>query len=232
MTEADQIEALKHELKDLAYRAAILNDIHQIRELQHKYGYYLDKCLFEEVVNLFSENGEMRAMGNVFKGKAGLRRVFVGFIGGLYTGGRNGPVDGLLSDHMQLQDIVDVEPDRMTAKARFRYFMPGGVHESRALIPGMPQQWWEAGLYENEYVREDGIWKFLKLCLHTSYRADYQTGWRYATPMRFSGVPKLFPEDPLGPDEVVEDSTPAWPEAGVMPFHYSHPVTGKPWRAK
>ena len=48
--------------------------MHAVRRLQHAYGYYLDKCLYDEVVDLFSDSGEVRFMGGIFKGKAGVRR--------------------------------------------------------------------------------------------------------------------------------------------------------------
>jgi len=36
-----------------------------------------------------------------------------------------------------------------------------------------------------------------------------------------------YPEDPLGPDELIEQKM-LWPDTRVVPFHYPHPVTGKP----
>jgi hypothetical protein len=38
-----------------------------------------------------------------------------------------------------------------------------------------------------------------------------------------------YPEDPIGPDELI-DAPKTWPHTSVVPFHYPHPVTGKPWR--
>ncbi|WP_327589508.1 nuclear transport factor 2 family protein [Nonomuraea sp. NBC_00507] len=37
-----------------------------------------------------------------------------------------------------------------------------------------------------------------------------------------------FPEDPLGPDEIVGDFD-LFPAADTVPFHYPHPVTGQEW---
>ncbi len=36
-----------------------------------------------------------------------------------------------------------------------------------------------------------------------------------------------FPEVPNGPDEL-RPMPPQWPRAVMQPFHYTHPVTGKP----
>lgn len=35
---------------------------------------------------------------------------------------------------------------------------------------------------------------------------------------------KTYPEDPLGPDELIEQQM-LWPDTRVVPFHYPHPVT-------
>jgi hypothetical protein len=66
----------------------------------------------------------------------------------------------MMFEHLHAQDIVDVAPDRRTAKGRFRCLLMGGVHETKKdAPPRIPGQFWEGGLYENEYVREDGVWK-------------------------------------------------------------------------
>jgi hypothetical protein len=39
---------------------------------------------------------------------------------------------------------------------------------------------------------------------------------------------KLYPEDPLGPDALIDPQPRLWPATDVVPFHYPHPVTGKP----
>ena len=36
-----------------------------------------------------------------------------------------------------------------------------------------------------------------------------------------------YPEDPYGPDELLENAPRLWPETTTLPFHYRHPVTGK-----
>ena len=102
-----------------------------IRNLHHSYGYYIDKCLYEDVVDLFAEDGEVRFVGGIYKGRdAGVRRLYVGgFLQG-FTGGVPGPVYGFLLDHLQMQDVIHVAEDRKTAKARFRAFMQAGMHET------------------------------------------------------------------------------------------------------
>ena len=136
------VAALAARVEQLADEVGLLNDAQAIRKLQHAYGYYLDKCLYDEVVDLFADGGEVRFMGGAFKGKAGLRRLYCDRFRKNFTGGYNGPVYGFLLDHLQLQDIVDVAPDRNTARGRFRCFMQAGSHETKKDAPGhMPKQW-------------------------------------------------------------------------------------------
>jgi hypothetical protein len=51
-------------------------------------------------------------------------------------------IDGRFPE-AQLQDIIDVAPDRKTAKGRFRYIMQAGSPETQPDGPGMlpPQPW-------------------------------------------------------------------------------------------
>ena len=230
MSITDDVNRLAQQVAELSNEIAMLGDVHAIRKLQHAYGYYLDKCLYDEVVDLFADTGEVRFMGGAFKGRAGLRRLYCGRFRERFTGGHNGPIHGFLLEHLQLQDIVDVAPDRKTACGRFRYFMQAGSHESRqAPVAGMPLQWWEGGLYENEFVRENGVWKFQLVNNQAVYHGLYDKGWRH-TPAKF--VPffaTVYPADPTGPDELIEPKAALWPDTDVLAFHYVHPVTGKRW---
>ncbi len=49
------------------------------------------------------------------------------------------------------------------------------------------------------------------------------------TPIDFIPMAKkLYPQDPLGPDALIEPAPRLWPATDIVPFHYAHPVTGKP----
>lgn len=146
-----------------------------------------------------------------------------------FVKGRNGPVHGFLLDHAQMQGIVDitVSSEGTRACGRFRTLMSAGVHRSVADVhPRGSVQWWEGGLYENEYIKEDGVWKILKLKYFPFWHADFEKGWSNKELGEF--VPfdtKTFPENESGPDEIVEQLM-LWPDTRVVPFHYPHPITG------
>jgi len=216
MTNEDRIARLENEL-------GRLQDIQAVRTLQFKYGYYMDKCLFPAIVDLFADDAELYFMGGLFRGKEGARRLYGG------ATGLNGPVDGLLFEHIVAQDIVDVSDDRTRAWGRFRTFMQGGVHETSPAPPAnIPSAFWEGGIYENEYVKADGVWKFKVFNYRVVFQAEYDKGWARSPvgPLMVSDHTRIFPENPRGPDALVE-AGPRWPRQGIMPFHYPHPVTGE-----
>jgi len=229
MDTEQRIGTLEATIAKLENSIGIMEDTHAIRRLHHLYGFFIDKCLYDETVDLFAEDSEVRFMGGIFKGKAGARRLYVDRFRKNFTGDTNGPVYGFLLDHPQLQDVVDVASDRKTAKARFRCMMQAGRHESAATESQVPRQWWEGGMYENEYVNDGGIWKIKVLDYNPVWHATFEDGWAH-TPKQF--VPffsTTYPEDPLGPDTLAtEPHRVLWPETSVVPFHCVHPVTGKP----
>lgn len=84
----------------LAHRLGVAEDTLAIQALHNTYGYYLDKCLYLQVVDLFEDDGEVRFHGAVFKGKAGVKRLFVDRFGGRFVGGKNGPITVRVSLHL------------------------------------------------------------------------------------------------------------------------------------
>jgi hypothetical protein len=222
----EKLQALEKRVAELESRVGRAEDELAIRRLQHAYGYFMDKCKYEEVVDLFSDRGETYFLGGVFRGKTGVRRLYCGRLGARFAVGNNGPVRGLLLDHLLMQDVITLAPDRLSAMARYRCFMQGGSHES---VPEIFPAFWEAGVYENTYLKEEGVWKIGVLNYNVFFYAPYEQGWGkvkpgYAVPP-FS---KTFPEDPNGPDELMARRASFWPENELVPYHYVHPVTGKP----
>jgi hypothetical protein len=223
MSTDERIARLEAQVEYLSNQVGILEDTLAVRNLQHKYGYYMDKAFYEAIIELFSEDCEIHFLGGIYKGKSGARRLFIDRFRAKFSGGTDGPKRGVLMEHPQLQDIVDVAPDRKTARARFRYFMQAGTHYTT----GIPYQWWEGGLYENVYVKEQGVWKIKVLIPKMVYIGEYEHGWAYAKPQMFPVAEKTYPEDPLGPDEISREKQVLWPDTDSLAFHYPHPVTGE-----
>ena len=127
-----------------------------------------------------------------------------------------------------MQDIVDVDETGTHAWCRMRALMQAGTHQSiEEYYPRGHRQWWEGGLYENEYIKENGVWKLFRYRYFPFWHAEFEKGWSHTKKNYIPWPTVTYPEDPLGPDEIFEQKM-LWPDTRVVPFHYPHPVTGKP----
>ena len=205
---APDLTALNTRLAEARHRVELLKDHDAVENLQSAYGFYVDKALWREVADLFADNGtfEYGQMG-VYVGKAHIQRALLLF-------GKEGPEPGKLNNYMQLQDVIHVAPDGLTAKARFR----GMVQLGRA---GQSGQWGE-GVYENEYVKQGGVWKIARLHFYPTGFTDYDLGWAK------SAIPMQGPSAAIPPDRPPTEVFRSYPGVYVPPFDYPHPVTGKP----
>lgn len=205
---APNIAALEAKLADYRHRVELLKDKDAVENLQAAYGFYVDKMLWRDVADLFSANGsfEYGQMG-VYVGKAHIQRALLLF-------GKDGPEYGKLNNYMQLQSIIHVSPDGRTAKARWQGVqMLGRKNESGQ---------WGLGIYENEYVKDGGVWKISKLHFYYTAFTDYDLGWAK------SAIPAPGQSAVIPPDKPPTEVYRAYPGAYVPPYDYKHPVTGEP----
>jgi SnoaL-like domain len=221
-------------LAALENRVNELDDQAAIRRLQMAYGYYIDYNRPEEVAALFAADGAVVFLSGEYRGHEGVMRLYGTWFQNLFAGGRRGPVKGLLLDHFQLQDVITVAPDRQTAKGRFRGILAGGWHDEtlHEKPEGPPQQFWEAGLYENDYVREANssgelVWKIKRLNYMMQWQGDYETGWAH-TIAHLQPAVECYPANPIGPDVILPDEEwrPTWPERQEVSMSFAHPVLG------
>ncbi|OCL10792.1 hypothetical protein AOQ84DRAFT_387269 [Glonium stellatum] len=226
---SSEVAELKQLVESLRKEVTRLSDQEEVRKLQYKYGYYLDKCLYKEVTELYSDHPDayVQFLGGRYKRRAGVERLYIGRFSNAFVKGRNGPVHGFLLDHTQMQGIIDINTEGTRAKARFRTLMSAGLHKSIAdTHPRGLVQWWEGGTYENEYIKEDGVWKIFRLKYFPFWHANFDEGWSHTKPGYVPFASTTYPEDPQGPDELCTQSM-LWPDTRVVPFHYPHPITGK-----
>jgi carotenoid cleavage dioxygenase len=233
MSMEERLAAAEAQIATLAHELGRVQDLIAIRKLQHSYGFMMDKGLYDEICDLFAPDGALHFMGGVWQSRDSVRRLYCGRLRESFTHGVNGPAFGMMCEHGLSQDVIDVAPDRQSAQARWRVFLVGGAHESKTdRNERLPLQWWEFGIYENEYVRRDGIWMIKKLGYNLLLQADYETGWAHSPPLPSPFFTKTIDEDPLGPDYIESQPHKGWPDTPLVPFHYLHPVTGKPIEAQ
>ncbi|WP_439533537.1 nuclear transport factor 2 family protein [Polymorphobacter sp.] len=201
--------ALPASRAELARRVARLEDRDQIEALQNRFGYYFDKKRWDKIVPLFSDDARYEfAMRGVFKGKAGVRRA-------LALEGGPGLRQGDLFTHMQMMPVISVAPDGQTARGRWRVL-------AQLATAGEDAMWGE-GVYENDYVKRRGVWRISRLRYYPAAYARLDAeDWR-AT----SEPPGGF-GPAAGADAPAQARIPVFPAYFVAPFHYAHPVTGKP----
>lgn len=188
-------------------RVARLEDQDAIENLQATFGYYFDKGLWQEAASLFTRNGTFEyGQSGVYIGQERIRRAMLLL-------GPEGLAQGYLNNHMQLQPVITVARDGRTATGRWQ----GMVQLAEPGTNGI----WGVGIYENEYVKEGGVWKLARLHFYPTAFTDYDRGWaRSLLPMK--GPSALFPPD--RPPTVVYRSLPG---NHVPQFSYDHPVTGQ-----
>src|SRR3569832_865679 len=125
-----ELSLLRQQVADLADEVGRLRDESEIRKAQYTYGYFIDKSQYSEVVDLFAEDGDVWFLGGIYKGKAGVRRLYIERFQPAFPGGHTGPRYGWLPDHPQRQRVIDVAPARKSAMARGRSTMQAGLHET------------------------------------------------------------------------------------------------------
>jgi hypothetical protein len=201
----------KDEMARLSNQIGCLEDANAIRSLHRTYEDNLGKGLYEEVVGMFSDNAEVVFNGGLFAGKdKGVRRLYCDHFRQGLTGKRIEPAPGIDPNPAQVQDFVEVAPDRNSAKAGFAFSMQVGtpfaadlpfLEMARLQGQGI-RQWWEAGIYEASYVKESDTWKISRLEHRVTSRADYRPGRSYAKPITVQAFLNTYPENPTGPDKI------------------------------
>ena len=76
-TNTTELSLLRQSLDDLEQEVGRLKDESEIRKVQYSYGYFIDKSQYNEMVDLFAEDGEVWFLGGIYKGKAGVRRLYI-----------------------------------------------------------------------------------------------------------------------------------------------------------
>jgi hypothetical protein len=202
---AAQVKKLQEQVAALQQKADRAQDYIDIANLETIYGYYVDKAQWDQVADLFAKDGTL---------EIGLRGVWVGQDRvRAYLHKLPDLKYGTLFNHMQLQPVINVAPDGLTAKGRWRAIMQVGILNRSA-------QWGE-GTYENEYVKEDGVWKISKLHFYMTYYVDYYKGWDKG------GDPPPGPIPGFPPDRPPTETYGLYPNVYIPPYHYKNPVTGK-----
>ena len=217
MSDASRLEAIEAKLKEMEHELGIQKDIEEIRRLHWIYMYYNYNRMAKQIMGLVSENAESIEIGGrgVYKGKEGFRKNFLS---------PGAPLDAEAKDvgwnfgntlfQMGGMDVITVADDRQTAKGRFNVLTPvlmGFPDNQRILL--------NAGQYEQKFVKEDGLWKISKFKYVHTFMVHFQD-------LKVNPQYSRWPDKDNPADEPTTWYHP-FPEAGTLPFHFKHPVTGE-----
>ena len=207
-----EVETLKEQVKYKDRQIRTLQDIEEIKRLQCAYGYYLEHWMSEEIIDCFSTSPEVSGtfVEGTYNGPEGIRKYF--------GRARDIPPE-FLHQVMQVSPVITVDPDGKRAKGRWYGY---GAVAFRA-VNGIIDPSYMSVVYEMEYIKEDGVWKILKLALLLHYT--------YAPGRSRVSLEEVAPDTPaesydLHPDVWAEYDT-SYPSGYIYPFHFKHPVTGK-----
>ena len=212
-----RLKVLEDKNKKLEDKNQKLEDIEEIKKLQRIYGYYVERGHLDEVAELFSDSPDVTFGPSywVNVGKENVRKHFSSkMIFGVPQGGTK--PDDYLHITTPISGVIDVDEDGKTAKGRWyalMYLNNAGM--GGGAIIGV-------GMYENEYIKEDGKWKILRLQFDDLFTSPYEDGW--------AKTPKAMDKFKKSANFVghVADRPQSKSPFGVqMPFHYKHPITGK-----
>ncbi|MEM2424931.1 MAG: nuclear transport factor 2 family protein [Candidatus Bathyarchaeia archaeon] len=216
-----KIKKLEEKVETLEKQVQMLQDIEEIKRLQRAYGYYLERWLVDDLLDLFSDSPEatLKIALGTFIGKESIKRFFY------YGMSREEVIKQrtlnpfYLHQVMQLSGVVNVDPDGKRARGRWYGFGASAL----PTLSGRVKAGWMNGTYEVEYVKENGKWKILKIHWCPRFFAPMDS-WvepsRRADPTEQPHVPPLNPE---GEGE----RRGFYPSTFVLPFHFKHPITGK-----
>ena len=218
-------EELDAQVRSLSDRLRIVEDVEEIENLQIMYGPYLDYGMWEEFVDLFSDNAESFEVADsgVYLGKAGVERLCKFWAAGRVAkeGNTRGELRGLVVPRIMFhaimigQAVIDISLGGKSAYGRW-----GGLEWAARSMDGTWIQYWGRGVYENEYIKEDGRWRFKKLHWYRTFLTLYEDGWLKAQ-LTYSTQ-----RSTLKPDRPGTGFHP-YPEVCSVPFHYRHPITGR-----
>lgn len=195
----------------LERRIGVMNDESLVRNLQAAYGYYVDRRMWEDVTDLFAADGVYEVGGvGIYAGR-NIRKA-------LERMGPAGLAHGVLNDRLQFDTVVSIAPGRREARVR-------GIELGMLGEADQGEAFWEVSVFDNRFVKEDGLWKVREMRVFPLLRSAYDKGWGR------SRIVEPVPKGALAPDSSIPAAD-AGAQASIIPaFVTAHPVNGRTFAA-
>jgi SnoaL-like domain len=214
----EQLAAAERELD-------VVNAQDGAENVSNAYGYYIDEFLWDNTAELFSVNGskELAGVGNYIS-REHVRESMVARYG---RGGRRA---GSMTLHQKTEPVVTVAADGQSARIREKLLQLNSARDGDGS--------YIIGIYENNIVRENGVWKISRMDLDYTWNASYSTGWARVAPRRAAAAAQTAtPAQAAAPARASTMPPPdgplrgapaaPYPDLATMAFHYRNPVSGR-----
>jgi hypothetical protein len=138
--------------------------VRAVRSLQRLYAQYAQYGLWRDVGDLFASDARFTFDSETKAGKAAI----AAFLRTRYGGGHDGLREGDVSTMLIESPLISLSADGRSAKGRW-YMMALKGSKGDASIEG--------GTFENDYIRERGVWKIAAAHYTPQYAGPYESGW-------------------------------------------------------
>ncbi len=158
---------LEERVKQLEAKVQELSDREAIRELRCYYHEYINTAKLSDIIGLFIEDGEFDfAHLGKGQGRAAQKKFFEGLANYLST----------VKQFIHNQ-VIEVHGDTATG---FSYLEAKPVYKGESYLV--------AGRYDDEYVRQDGQWKFKKMKFTPYFMVPLKEGWAQEQKLKMGKV--------------------------------------------
>lgn len=138
------LEEMAQELQEMGKRLQVYEDIEQIKQLHIRYVNALTFVKWDDVIACFAEDSSIDVQfGGLIKGKVNIAHFFKEMLPQIHIG-----EEGIFVVH----PLISVAGDK--AKGNWLVYLMYADHRT------WQSRYWIQGIYDAEYVRVNGEWKF------------------------------------------------------------------------
>jgi len=157
---------LEARIRELEGAVRELKDREALRDLRFRYHEYINEGKFAEIVDLFTEDGELEfgPLGKA-KGSSGILGFFKRLGPPASGGGGAGPHFTYVKQYIH-NHVLEIQGDRARG---FSYL------EARPVINGEAHM--VAGRYDDAYLRTERGWRFTSMTFTPHFIVPFKEGW-------------------------------------------------------
>lgn len=178
-------DPLAVDIASLAADVERVESLRDVKDLQRLYAHYAQFGLWTEMADLFADNGELVWGDAQVSGRAAIADFLRERLGGT-----RGMAPGALHTELIEDPLVNLAADGQTAQGRWMFMALAGSGTGQSLIEG--------GIFENDFTRENGVWKIARLRYFPQFTGDYASGWSNVGGGQLPQIPYHFTIDETG----------------------------------